>query len=121
MRKQPRAVAISQLQRAGSAAGNSTEEIAAKEAAYRSFWSSAKTSRLAHAADLLVGAYLLPKREASRSGIPTSATLYLTLLGDALPTGATSRSSLPRNVACAVKRACCTGRWPFRRCSQRRF
>lgn len=64
---------------------NSTQEIAAKEAAYRAFLEQAKTSRLAHAADLLVGAYLLPKREGAETSIPTSATLYLTLLGDALP------------------------------------
>jgi hypothetical protein len=65
---------------------NSTQEIAAKEAAYRAFLEQAKTSRLAHAADLLVGAYLLPKREGAEAHIPTSGTLYLTLLGDTLPT-----------------------------------
>ncbi|RUQ39565.1 MAG: SAM-dependent DNA methyltransferase [Candidatus Competibacteraceae bacterium] len=73
---------------------NSTQEIAAKEAAYRAFLEQAKTSRLAHAADLLVGAYLLPKKLPSplgrgaggEGGIPTSGTLYLTLLGDSLPT-----------------------------------
>jgi hypothetical protein len=65
---------------------NSTQEIAAKETAYRAFLEQAKTSRLAHAANLLVGAYLLPKREGDETRIPTSATLYLTLLGDTLPT-----------------------------------
>jgi len=65
---------------------NSTQEISAKEAAYRAFLEQAKTSRLAHAADLLVGAYLLPKRENTQEHIPTSGTLYLTLLGDVLPT-----------------------------------
>ncbi len=64
---------------------NSTEEIACKEAAYRRLLEQAKTSRLAHAADLLVGAYLLPKHEGTEEQIPTSATLYLTLLGDTLP------------------------------------
>lgn len=64
---------------------NSMQEIAIKEAAYRSFLEQAKTSRLAHASDLLVGAYLLPKREGAETSIPTSATLYLTLLGDTLP------------------------------------
>ena len=64
---------------------NNTQEIAAKETAYRAFLEQAKTSRLAHAADLLVGAYLLPKREGAETRIPTSATLYLTLLGDTLP------------------------------------
>lgn len=78
---------------------NTTKQIAAKETAYRAFLEQAKTSRLAHAADLLVGAFLLPKTTppsplageglGERGGIqqiPTSATLYLTLLGDALPT-----------------------------------
>ncbi|MCB8747285.1 N-6 DNA methylase [Rhodoferax sp. U2-2l] len=64
---------------------NTTQEIADKEVAYRAFLEQAKTSRLAHAADLLVGAYLLTKREGAEAHIPTSATLYLTLLGDALP------------------------------------
>ncbi|WP_233254800.1 N-6 DNA methylase [Limnohabitans sp. T6-5] len=61
-----------------------TQEIAAKESAYRVFLEQAKTNRLAHAADLLVGAYLLPKRLGAES-IPTSGTLYLTLSGDELP------------------------------------
>lgn len=64
---------------------NSTRQIVAKETAYHEFLQHAKTSRLALAADLMVGAYLLPKRENASSDIPTSATLYLTLLGDALP------------------------------------
>lgn len=64
---------------------NTTRQIAAKETAYHEFLQHAKTSRLALAADLMVGAYLLPKRENTSSDIPTSATLYLTLLGDALP------------------------------------
>ena len=64
---------------------NSTQDIAAKEAAYRAFLQQAQNSPLAHAADVLVGAYLLPKRQGDAARIPTSATLYLTLLGDALP------------------------------------
>ncbi len=63
---------------------NSTEEIAAKETAYRKLLEQAKTSRLAHAADVLVGTYLLPKREGDETRIPTSATLYLTLQGEPL-------------------------------------
>lgn len=76
---------LSQLQALEALPENTTKQIAAKEAAYRVFLEQAKTSRLAHAADLLVGAYLLPKLAASQDQIPTSATLYLTLLGDALP------------------------------------
>jgi len=77
---------LSALQTLEALPENTTRQIAAKETAYHAFLEQAKTSRLAHAADLLVGAYLLPKREDTEAHIPTSATLYLTLLGDALPT-----------------------------------
>lgn len=88
---------------------NSTQEIAAKEAAYRAFLEQAKTSRLAHAADLLVGAYLLPKREGAEAQIPTSVTLYLTLLGDALP-------AEQQGALAAAQAACAEARvlhWPL--------
>jgi len=88
---------------------NSTQEIAVKEAAYRAFLEQAKTSRLAHAADLLVGAYLLPKREGAGTGIPTSATLYLTLLGDSLTTE-------QQGALAAAQTACAAARvlhWPL--------
>ena len=88
---------------------NSTQEIAAKEAAYRAFLEQAKTSRLAHAADLLVGAYLLPKREGAEAHIPTSATLYLTLLGVAIPTD-------QQGALAAAQTACAEARvlhWPL--------
>ncbi len=88
---------------------NSTQEIAAKEAAYRAFLEQAKTSRLAHAADLLVGAYLLPKCEGAETSIPTSATLYLTLLGVVLPTD-------QQGALAAAQTACAEARvlhWPL--------
>ncbi|WP_133717051.1 Eco57I restriction-modification methylase domain-containing protein [Methylocaldum gracile] len=66
---------------------NSTQDIAAKETAYRDFLQQAKESRLAHAADLLLGAYLLPKTAETEAHIPTSATLYLALLTDNLDAG----------------------------------
>ncbi|WP_449101549.1 Eco57I restriction-modification methylase domain-containing protein [Pseudomonas veronii] len=76
---------LSQLQALEALPENTTRQIATKEAAYRAFLEQAKNSRLAHAADLLVGAYLLPKLASSQDDIPTSATLYLTLRGDVLP------------------------------------
>lgn len=88
---------------------NSTQEIAAKEAAYRAFLEQTKISRLAHAADLLVGAYLLPKLAASQANIPTSATLYLTLLGEALP-------AQQQYALAAAQTACADARvlhWPL--------
>ncbi len=88
---------------------NNTQEIAAKEAAYRAFLEQAKTSRLAHAADLLVGAYLLPKREGAETSIPTSGTLYLTLLGDVLPTDQQG-ALVTAQTACAEARVL---HWPL--------
>ena len=88
---------------------NSTHEIAAKEIAYHAFLEQAKTSRLAHAADLLVGAYLLPKREGADTTIPTSATLYLTLLGDAIPTEQQGALAIAQ-AACAEARVL---HWPL--------
>ncbi|MEA9427856.1 DNA methyltransferase [Aeromonas caviae] len=76
---------LQEVQKLEALPENSTEEIAFKEAAYRRLLEQAKTSRLALAADLLVGTYLLPKHEGAEAHIPTSATLYLTLLGDTLP------------------------------------
>lgn len=100
---------LTKLQRLEALPENSTQEIAAKEAAYRAFLEQAKTSRLAHAADLLVGAYLLPKTAATQAQIPTSATLYLTLLGDTLP-------AAQQGALSAAQAACADARvlhWPL--------
>ncbi|HEL7750911.1 TPA: N-6 DNA methylase [Stenotrophomonas maltophilia] len=64
---------------------DSTEQIATKAQAYEHYLHRARTGRLAQAADLLLGAYLLPKTEGETQAIPTTATLYLTLLGSELP------------------------------------
>ncbi|WP_416770635.1 Eco57I restriction-modification methylase domain-containing protein [Pseudomonas sp. RHF3.3-3] len=64
---------------------DSTGQIAAKAQAYEHYLHSSRTGLLAQAADLLLGAYLLPKTESNALAIPTTATLYLTLLGSALP------------------------------------
>lgn len=100
---------LSQLQALEALPENSTNEIATKAAAYRAFLEQASTSRLAHAADLLVGAYLLPKRDGAEEHIPTSATLYLTLLGDALP-------AQQQGALAAARTACTEARvfhWPL--------
>lgn len=76
---------LSELQAIEALPENSAQETATKEGAYRAFLVQAKTSRLAHAAHMLVGAYLLPKNDQTREQIPTSATLYLTLQGTQLP------------------------------------
>lgn len=58
-----------------------TAQIAAKAQAYDTYLAQARTGRLAQAANQLLGAYLLPKTEATADSIPTTATLYLTLQG----------------------------------------
>ncbi len=88
---------------------NTTQEIAKKEAEYLAFLGQAKNSRIAHAADLLLGAYLLPKREGDETRTPTSATLYFTLLGDAL-------SAAQQTALAAAQTACAEARvlhWPL--------
>jgi hypothetical protein len=81
----PEHTGLTQLEAIEVLPENTTSEIAAKEAAYRDFLEQAKQSRLANAADLLLGAYLLPKLANTAGDIPTTATLYLTLMGDELP------------------------------------
>ena len=84
-------------------------EIAAKETAYRTFMQQARDSRLAHAADLLVGAFLLPKTPASASSVPTSQTLYLELFTDAADIAHVAQRA-------AAQAACATARvlhWPL--------
>lgn len=88
---------------------NTTKQIATKETAYRAFLEQVKTGRLAHAADVVVGAYLLPKREDMQSRIPTSVTLYFTLQADELPA--------EHNQALAAAQAACAEarvfHWPL--------
>jgi hypothetical protein len=100
---------LAELQAIEALAEDTTKQIAAKEAAYQAFLQQAKTSRLAHAADLLVGAFLLPKLDVSKDRIPTSATLYLTLLGDQLP-------PQQQNALAAAQAGCAQARvfhWPL--------
>lgn len=100
---------LGELQALEALPENTTRQIATKEAAYRGFLEQAKTSRLAHAADLLTGAFLLPKREGDEGVVPTTSTLYLTLLGDLLP--------VSQQVTVAAARATCSEarvlHWPL--------
>ncbi|QOJ08055.1 N-6 DNA methylase [Nitrosomonas sp. H1_AOB3] len=76
---------LAQLQALEALPEDSTEQIAAKEQAWRHFLEGSAHSPLAHAADLLLGAYLLPKTGQNAKAIPTTATLYLTLQNQPLP------------------------------------
>ncbi|MBI2744613.1 MAG: N-6 DNA methylase [Burkholderiales bacterium] len=55
------------------------EEVAAKEQAYRQLLAQTQRSPLALAADLLVGAFLMPKTADTSGLVPTSATLHAAL------------------------------------------
>ncbi|WP_046110838.1 Eco57I restriction-modification methylase domain-containing protein [Aquincola tertiaricarbonis] len=86
-----------------------TEQIAAKAAAYDAYLTQARTGRLAQAANQLLGAYLLPKTAATADTSPTTATLYLTLLGEPL-------KQAQQAVQAAANEACAKARvlhWPL--------
>ena len=53
----------------------STDEVRAKEEAYRQFLAQNDDSTVAHAADLFVAAFLMPKKSATAEQVPTTATL----------------------------------------------
>jgi len=88
---------------------DSAEQIATKASAWGQYLRQARDNHLAQAADLLLGAYLLPKTEDTAQAIPTTAALYLTLLGSALPAG-------QRPALAAARKACEEARvfhWPL--------
>ncbi|WP_423855831.1 Eco57I restriction-modification methylase domain-containing protein [Acidithiobacillus sulfuriphilus] len=103
-------------------------QIAAKEAAYHAFLHQAQDSRLAQAADLLVGAFLLPKVDgtqdtgmdvtagltlfaplASPPAIPTSQTLWLGLFTET-PGSAYQAQRAAAHAACVEARVL---HWPL--------
>jgi hypothetical protein len=84
------------------------EQIAAKEAAYRAHKERARDNRLRQAADLLVGAFLLPK-VGDAEAIPTSQTLYLELRSD-------QHTESHRRTRGAARQACAEAQvfhWPL--------
>uniref|UniRef100_UPI000EB0E4AB Eco57I restriction-modification methylase domain-containing protein n=2 Tax=Pseudomonas TaxID=286 RepID=UPI000EB0E4AB len=86
------------------------EQVAAKEQAWRRFLEESAHSPLAHAADALVGAYLLPKTEDAAETVPTSITLHA-LLTD--PQRAETEHATP---IAAARAACGQARafhWPL--------
>ncbi|ATP52193.1 type II restriction endonuclease [Pseudomonas putida] len=84
-------------------------DIAAKDAAYRAYQQKVQSNRLLHAANLLVGVFLLDKTGASQSCTPTSKTLYLELFSE-------SRSVQHEQQLSAAMAACENARvlhWPL--------
>ncbi|MFV8781902.1 Eco57I restriction-modification methylase domain-containing protein [Microbulbifer sp. SA54] len=60
----------------------STNQIAKQEAAYKAFLDKARHSHLCQAADMVLGAFLLPKTETTENTIPTTASVYLELVSE---------------------------------------
>lgn len=74
------------------------EQISAKQAAWQTFADESAESPLRHAADMLLAAFLLPKTEADRNGVPTTATVVLELLGDHNAPGQSDRRAAARSA-----------------------
>lgn len=77
-----KASGLDQLQALEALPEDTPEDIAARAEAYAAFSEQADNSRIAQAADLLLGAFVLPKTEDAADRIPTSQTLYLHLFSD---------------------------------------
>ncbi|MDP9932577.1 Eco57I restriction-modification methylase domain-containing protein [Variovorax paradoxus] len=103
------ASSLTELQALEALPEDSAEQIATKASAWGQYLRQARDNHLAQAADLLLGAYLLPKTEDTAQAIPTTAALYLTLLGSALPAD-------QRLALVAARQACEEARvfhWPL--------
>lgn len=86
------------------------EQVAAKEQAWRRFLEDSAHSPLAHAADALVGAYLLPKTEGTAETVPTSIPLHA-LLTD--PQRAQTEHAAPIAAARAACEQARVFHWPL--------
>jgi hypothetical protein len=84
-------------------------EIAAKQAAWQAFAAEATQSPLRRAADLWLGAFLLPKTGATHIGVPTTGSVVLELLGESVPAEHAARRDAAR-AACAEARVL---HWPL--------
>jgi hypothetical protein len=73
---------LAELQAIEAMPQRTTKQIAKQEAAYQAFLDKAKHSPLRHAADMLLGAFLMAKTEETEAHIPTTANLYLELVND---------------------------------------
>lgn len=86
------------------------EQVTAKEQAWRRFLEDATRSPLAHAADALVGAYLLPKTEDTADAVPTSITLHALLTS---PERAQAEHAAPIAAARAACEQARVFHWPL--------
>lgn len=88
---------------------NSTKQVAKQEAAYKAFLDKAQNSHLRHAADMLLGAFLLPKTQSSESTIPTTASVYLELASEHL----NAQHNARRQAATQACREAKVFHWPL--------
>jgi len=109
------AAGLSDLQALEALPTDTPADIAAREAAYEAFLAHARESELAHAADLLLGAFLLAKTESNAPEIPTSTTLYFELFSDRKGLTGERAAQHQRQLA-AARRVCEEARvlhWPL--------
>jgi len=100
---------LGDLQALEAMPNDSPADIAAREEAYERFLAEAKKSAPAHAADLLIGAFILPKIEHTAEQIPTSQALFLELFSD-------TRSNQHEQQLAAARNACAEAgvlHWPL--------
>ncbi|UTA47449.1 N-6 DNA methylase [Simiduia sp. 21SJ11W-1] len=73
---------LTELQSIEAMPQTSAKQVAEQEIAYRAFLDKAKASHLRQAADMVLGAFLLPKTEEIEDAIPTTASVYLELVSE---------------------------------------
>ncbi|MBS0436169.1 MAG: N-6 DNA methylase [Proteobacteria bacterium] len=109
----PQPAALDTLRAIEAMPAETTAEVAAKEVAYRRLLDDTANSPLALAADLAVGAYLLPKTPETVDAVPTNETLHAVLTGSHGVHGSDSAHA----AACkAAREACKAARvfhWPL--------
>ena len=98
---QPAALdALRQIEAMGA---DTPDEVAAKEQAYRQLLADTAASPLALAADLVVGAFLLPKLPETLDAVPTSETLHAVLTGSY----SAQEPNFVHDAACTAARDAC--------------
>lgn len=109
----PQPAALDALRAIEAMPAETTAEVAAKELAYRRLLDDTANSPLALAADLAVGAYLLPKTPERVDAVPTNETLHAVLTGSHGVHGSDSAHA----AACKVAREACKAarvfHWPL--------
>lgn len=109
----PQPAALDALRTIEAMPAETASEVAAKESAYRQLLNASVNSPLALAADLAVGAYLLPKTPETLGAVPITETLHAVLTGSHGVHG----SDGDHTVACAAARKACEAarvfHWPL--------